>query len=89
MPSEPTEEEVNVMELMRQAKLDRRAHIINSFMQNYEFYWIELEMTEEEFQDALDNNMHLLYFACQGILRKDAHYEQLRELRAYLDEAPV
>ena len=89
MPYEPTEEELQMRELMRKARQDRKLHIINSFMQTYEFYWIELEMTEEEFQDALDNNMNLLYFACDGILKKHAHNEQLSELRAYLDDAPI
>ena len=50
MPYEPTEEELQMRELMRKARQDRKLHIINSFMQTYEFYWIELEMTEEEFQ---------------------------------------
>ena len=89
IPSEPTEEELQVFELMRQAREDRKLHIINAFMQYYEFYWIELEMTEEEFQDALDNNIHLLYLACDGVLKRNAHKEQMSELRAYLDDAPI
>jgi len=89
MPSEPTEEELQMFELMRKAKQDSKLHIIKSFMRYYEFYWIELEMTEEEFQDALDNNTHLLYLACNGIMKKHEHDEQLSELRAYLDDAPI
>ena len=89
MPSEPTEEELQMREVLRKAKQDSKLHIINSFMRYNEFYWIELEMTEEEFQDALDNNTHLLYLACDGIMKKHEHYEQLNELRTYLDDAPI
>ena len=89
MPSPPTEEELRAHELLRKAREDRKGYIIQQFMFAYEFYWLELEMTEKEFQDALDNNMNLLYFACDGILKKHAHDEQMIELRAYLDDAPI